>query len=591
MTAADAVPGAGPASAARSTPGASEPGPFGADPARSVRASITQASVERAFAILIALAALGFGATTVPAVLDQLPYLDPVWGPVVACGLAASFLFVGASAFVQRLAQLAQITCALLFLVALVTWPLTVRDAIPPDQVPWPWWLCTVGSTAAAMGFAPWRATVYTALVPTVYVVIRLTPVGGDAGVRALLDGVYTAILSGAVLVIAVVLRRAATAVDAAQATAVRRYSHAIREHATEVERVQVDAIVHDSVLTTLLSAARADTHEAEILAARMARNAIDHLEAAASDGPGDAPPVPLVELRTRIAAAVGALAAPIRVRGARVGDVPVPAAVADAVASAALQAAVNSVQHAGGAEVDRWLVVEQRGAGIHVEVGDDGAGFDVSEIPAERLGVRRSIVERVVAVDGTAEIATAPGAGTRVLIDWVPDAGTTDEGLDPRGRRHRPRRAVLRLPPAPRRHLAAAGARGRAGPGVHGALRGRDRDRAVRPRAVVAGVGGVLLARHGRGHARRGRSGHRAPVRPGVRHVVDRGGRHPDGGARRPWPRAVRLGRCRLPRGAHRRVGGAWRAGLPRRDRQRVLGRHRHRVRGGDEPRHPGHP
>lgn len=438
MAAADAVPAGGsaraagpgraggpsrPADAPR-VPGTAPAGgqsPFGADPARSVRATITQASVERAFAILIAVAALGFGASTVPAVLDQLPYLDPVWGPVVVCGLAASFLFVGASVFARRLAQVAQIVCALLFLVALVTWPLTVREPIPTDQVPWPWWLCTVGSTAAAMGFAPWRATVYTALVPAVYVVIRLSPVGGDAGVRALLDGVYTAILSGAVLVIAVVLRRAATAVDAAQATAVRRYSHAIREHATEVERVQVDAIVHDSVLTTLLSAARAETADAEMLAARMARNAIDHLEAAASDGPGEAPPVSLVDLHARITDSVGALAAPVRVQPGQLGSTRVPATVADALASAALQAAVNSVQHAGGASVDRWVRVEQRGAGVHVEVGDDGAGFDIEAIPAERLGVRRSIVERVVAVDGTAEILTAPGSGTRVLLGWAP--------------------------------------------------------------------------------------------------------------------------------------------------------------------------
>jgi signal transduction histidine kinase len=398
--------------------------PFGADPSRSVRATITQASVERAFAILIAVAALGFGATTVPAVLNQLPYLDPVWGPVVACGLAASFLFVGASVFVRRVAQLAQILCALLFLVALVTWPLTVREAIPSDQVPWPWWLCTVGSTAAAMGFAPWRATVYTALVPTVYVVIRLTPVGGDAGFRALLDGVYTAILSGAVLVIAVVLRRAATAVDAAQATAVRRYSHAIREHATEVERVQVDAIVHDSVLTTLLSAARAETRDAEMLAARMARNAIDHLEAAASDDPDGAPPVSLGDLRARIADAVSALAAPVRVVGDGGAGARLPANVADALASAALQAAVNSVQHAGGPEVDRWVVARQHGAGVRIEIGDDGAGFDVDAIPAERLGVRRSIIERVVAVGGRAEVVTAPGSGTRIRLDWAPETG-----------------------------------------------------------------------------------------------------------------------------------------------------------------------
>lgn len=415
---------AGAAGAARPADGAipAEPAPIGADPLRGVRPTITQASVERLFAVLIAIAAVAYGAVYAPQVVGQLPYLDPVWGPVAAVALGASFVAVGVSAFAQRWAQVAQIVCALLLLVVLVTWPLTVREDIPDDQYPWPWWFLTVGSTAAAMGFAPWRATVYTALVPAVYVVVRLTPAGGDAGASAVLQGVYTAILSGAVLVIAVLLRRAAASVDTAQATAVRRYSLAIREHATEVERVQVDAIVHDSVLTTLLSAARAETPEAKALAARMARNAIDHLGAAAADVPGEAPPVTVHDLRGRITAAVGALAAPVLLRDAPVGGMRLPATVADALASAALQASVNSVQHAGGPEVDRWVRVEQRGGAVHVEVGDDGAGFDLGAVPAARLGVRRSIIERVQAVGGTAVVASNPGAGTRIRLEWHPE-------------------------------------------------------------------------------------------------------------------------------------------------------------------------
>jgi signal transduction histidine kinase len=396
--------------------------PFGADPTRGVRSAITQASVERLFSVLLALTAIGFGALYAPKVVGQFPNLDQVWGPVSAAALGASFLFVGATAFVQRLAQVAQISCALLFLVVLVTWPLTVHQAIPADQVPWPWWFCTVGSTAAALGFAPWRATVYTALVPAVYVAIRLTPLGGEAGLPAVLQGVFTAFLSGAVLVIAVLLRRAAAAVDTAQATAVRRYSAAIREHATEVERVQVDAIVHDSVLTTLLSAARADTPEARALAARMARNAIDHLAAAATDQPGEAPPVPVHELRDRIAEAVDGLAAPVRLIDGHDGGLRVPAIVAEALAAAAVQASVNSVQHAGGPQVDRWVSVDQRGSAVRVEVGDDGAGFDLGAVPAARLGVRRSIVERVQAVGGTAVVASNPGAGTRIRLEWTPE-------------------------------------------------------------------------------------------------------------------------------------------------------------------------
>jgi signal transduction histidine kinase len=156
-----------------------------------------------------------------------------------------------------------------------------------------------------------------------------------------------------------------------------------------------------------------------------MARNAIDHLEAAASDGPGDAAPVSLVQLRERITSAVGALAAPVHVRAAPAGGASVPADVADALASAALQAAVNSVQHAGDASVERWVVVERRDGGVRIEVGDAGAGFDVDTIPAERLGVRRSIVERVRAVGGAVDIDSAPGSGTRVRLTWNPTTGS----------------------------------------------------------------------------------------------------------------------------------------------------------------------
>ena len=67
----------------------------------------------------------------------------------------------------------------------------------------------------------------------------------------------------------------------------------------------------------------------------------------------------------------------------------------------------------------------EKARAGTLWALVDDGAGFDVRGIPAERLGVRRSIIERVVAVDGRADIETAPGAGTRIRLDWAPGAAS----------------------------------------------------------------------------------------------------------------------------------------------------------------------
>src|SRR5690606_19964917 len=94
-------------------------------------------------------------------------------------------------------------------------------------------------------------------------------------------------------------------------------YSHAVRQHATEVERVQVDSIVHDSVLTTLISAARAYSPEAKALAATMAGNAIGHLKDAAGASPEDDTTVRITALVERITDAASTLSSPwdLRVR------------------------------------------------------------------------------------------------------------------------------------------------------------------------------------------------------------------------------------------------------------------------------------
>ena len=131
---------------------------------------------------------------------------------------------------------------------------------------------------------------------------IRVTPAGGQVTLtQAVLDSVYAIILGGVITIITTILRNAATAVDRAQQTALERYSHAVRQHAIEAERVQVDAIVHDSVLTTFLSAARAFTPEAKELAATMAGNAIGHLRDAVASTPDSDASVRVAVLASRI--------------------------------------------------------------------------------------------------------------------------------------------------------------------------------------------------------------------------------------------------------------------------------------------------
>ena len=100
------------------------------------------------------------------------------------------------------------------------------------------------------------------------------------------------------------------------------------------------------------------------------------------------------------------------------------PVTVAEALFSAAVQAAVNSANHAGD-DVRRAVTVRAaRGGGIRIVVSDEGVGFDPSSVPMERLGVRVSIVDRVANAGGHAEVVSAPGGGTTVTIHWPDDQG-----------------------------------------------------------------------------------------------------------------------------------------------------------------------
>jgi signal transduction histidine kinase len=358
--------------------------------------------------------------------------MQPAWSVTIGGALVASLLCTVVVSVIDRGLRIGLVTFAGVYLIALVSWPFAVIDpAQAPSSSYWLYYTLTIATAMATVGLGIRLATAYVVLAPVIYGIIRITPPGGEVTItQTVLDSVYAIILGGAITIITAILRNAASSVDRAQATALQRYGHAVRQHATEAERVQVDAIVHDSVLTTLLSAARAETAEAKELAALMAGNAIGHLRDALSEAPQSDAEVSVAALANRIADAAAALSEPITVDsdGVRPGRIPV--AVGEAVYSAAVQAMVNSLQHAGRAR--RWAVVRGGGDDIVVEVGDDGCGFDPDAVPTERLGVRVSILERVASVGGAAVIDTALGEGTVVALHWpapkVSKAPTTTE-------------------------------------------------------------------------------------------------------------------------------------------------------------------
>jgi signal transduction histidine kinase len=93
-------------------------------------------------------------------------------------------------------------------------------------------------------------------------------------------------------------------------------------------------------------------------------------------------------------------------------------------MAHATREALVNVAEHAGTAEA--WVTASVTPPGdappgglVQVTVRDAGAGFDPGRVDLVRLGVRRSIVERVEDVGGSASVQSAPGEGTVVRLSW----------------------------------------------------------------------------------------------------------------------------------------------------------------------------
>lgn len=395
---------------------------------------ISRRQVEKVASRSVGVFGLVFAAQSVPWLMGQSQQAYPVWLWIVVPVLYGTLLVVFVLSFVHVRVRQAHAAFSIVYLAVLISWPFAEMPGVEIfTGIPWLNYLITVAAATSAIAFSTVLATVYLLVVELIYFVVRSTPLGGGASwTLATLETVYGVILGGALIIILAMLRQAATAVDVAQATALDRYGLAVRQHATEVERVQVDAIVHDSVLSTLLSASRARSQKAMALAATMARNAIGQLNDAALAAPDGLPMVPTRLLSERIIDSARTLLSPFEMRGDGFGASLIPVQASEAIYAAAVQSMVNSVQHAGAAGepstgLRRWVTVrELPPGGIEVVVGDAGVGFSLRDVPALRIGVRVSIIERVANAGGRAEILTKPGAGTVVTIRWpngAPDA------------------------------------------------------------------------------------------------------------------------------------------------------------------------
>jgi len=420
----------------RLSPSRVAPDQLGADllnESRQPRKPISRAQIERVVSRAVGGVGLIFALQTYPAMLDQLDSLRPGIGIALTVAIFGGLGIAIIATLVKRFIIFTSGMFAVLYLVALIAWPalLNTPDGVL-DGKPWLWYLCTVATSCAAVSFPLWWAMTYTLLAPITYGIVRVLPAGGGADpMLGALDAFYAILLGQVVLIIITMLRQATAAVDTAQTNALHTYSAAVRQHATEVERVQVDAIVHDSVLAALLSAAAASTPKASELAAGMARDAITQLNEAGSIPANDENMVPFATLKDRIRTMAERFDEPIDFIDCEAENLSLPAHASEALYSASAQAIVNSIQHAGasGERVARSVRMNSNLlGGCTIEIADSGVGFDPAAVPSERLGLRISIRERVATAGGVVHVQSGIGRGTSILIEWPLSDGGNDE-------------------------------------------------------------------------------------------------------------------------------------------------------------------
>jgi signal transduction histidine kinase len=180
-------------------------------------------------------------------------------------------------------------------------------------------------------------------------------------------------------------------------------------ERVRSQERAELAAHLHDSVLQTLaLMQKRADDpREVAALARRQERELRAWLSGRRPD-------------QASLAAALEAAAQEVEddhgvpIEVVTVGDVPLDERAA-ALVAAAREALVNASKFAGPEPISLYAEVE--GDRIEAFVRDRGPGFDPSAVPADRRGVRESIVGRMERHGGRATVHAAPGQGTEVEL------------------------------------------------------------------------------------------------------------------------------------------------------------------------------
>ncbi len=380
------------------------------------------ASTTRILVVGYVIGSLLFGALALPVAMEQWDHFVPFWS------LAAIALLVVYPVVLVVMVRRASVLtlrratwCAAAgYVVLLATLDLALGELFPADPGPWFLHIAIVGSAAAAIAGPPTLAWSSVLVMGLGVGVVRLVAAGPDIIASAVQDGMYSLLYASVLVGLVSLIFLAARRVDTANARARDEVREISRRQVLREEQQWLRQYLHDEVLSVLVLAAREDEALREVARAR----AVSTLESL-RQGPDahTSGPLSVRDFVSLLREATFDI-----VQGAEFdedihADIPVPVDVRRSLLAAMGEALRNSVRHAHGmgGHVTSRVAVRADATSIDIAVDDDGTGFDLDGVAEDRIGISESILANVGHLPGgRAQVESAPGRGTRVLLSWT---------------------------------------------------------------------------------------------------------------------------------------------------------------------------
>ena len=386
----------------------------------AVKSTFATTRVNRLIGRAFSAAALLLTAESTLNFLGQLQYLNDLAAWIVAAGLwSTTLVFTYSYWFGQAKPIYLRIHAIYAFGLVLI-WPLLINAELPLEGkfYPWIWWAVDTAWIAAALSFKIRWSLLYLFGMNLIMQIIFSTPFGGSHPTPTLItDYLFTLLTNGTAAVIALLLRAAAERTDAANTEAIESRVLEARAEARAREQQRLDALVHDRVLTALITAANANNPIEVKAASDLASSALEKLAEVEKGEPTGS--IYVEDLFDSIISVSRRLDPKIEASITEQSNWSLSQEVGTALTEATLQAIQNSMFHAGG-KAKRELFLKSVDDELKIVIRDNGRGFRPNRIPKGRLGIKVSIIARVEAVGGKVHISSQPGQGATVVLEWV---------------------------------------------------------------------------------------------------------------------------------------------------------------------------